>query len=92
MTESRQWVPKSRPKRKKNSYSPSAATTDCAMIERLLTPGSFPALAMRRYVLGKLIFQDISHSNPCSSLSITVAQADKRFANKTRKSDLRWCG
>ena len=59
------------------------------VIERLLTPGSIPKLAMRRFVLGKdsLRFFRLGPS----TLPVMVAQPDERLANRTHESALRWC-
>ena len=46
--------------------------------------GSIPAFAMHCHVLGKDILRLISTKS--SSLSIVVAQPDKRFAKSTQKS------
>ena len=54
------------------------------MIEKLLTPGSIPALSMRRRVLGKDILRPIPSG--LSSLPAEMAQPDERLAKRTKKS------
>ena len=56
------------------------------MIERLLTPGSIPALAMPRRVVGKDILRLIPTGS--SSLPVAVARPDKRLANRTQTKHL----
>ena len=65
----------------------STDTLITLVFERLVDPGSIPALALRRCVLGK---DNLSIFPIRAKLStFVVAQPDERLANRTQKSALR---
>ena len=59
-------------------------------MERLLTPGSIPQLAMRRCVLGKDTLRYFQLMP--SSLAVVEAKPDERLEKEPTKVTLRWSG